>query len=124
MNIGLSHNDLKLDNVMILRDDKDFSHAKLIDFGVSTQLKGKKLDEIAGTCYNMAPEVLEGSYDEKADIWSFGAMIYWLIKGGIPFAYNSEKVEWIFFERELRPMPKRISPQMGQFVFSVMERDP
>ena len=35
---------------------------KLIDFGLSKASRSKKLTEIAGTPYYMAPEVLKGSY--------------------------------------------------------------
>ena len=64
----------------------------------------------------MAPEVLMVAlgysylpYSKKADIWSFGAMLFWLIKGGVPFTFNDDKKQWIYFEREIRSLPSRIS---------------
>ena len=50
---------------------------RLIDFGLSKITKSKVLlHEIAGTPYYMAPEVLDGNYNEKADIWSLGCVLY------------------------------------------------
>ena len=40
---------------------------------------------MAGTPYYMAPEVLDGSYSKKADIWSLGVLLYTLVSGYLPF---------------------------------------
>lgn len=38
-----------------------------------------------GTVYTMAPEVLKGDYDNKADIWSIGVLTFMLLSSSIPF---------------------------------------
>jgi len=59
---------------------------KIIDFGLSKRHDGvKKLKTIAGTPYYMAPEVLNGNYDSKVDIWSLGVLLYVLMSGYLPF---------------------------------------
>ena len=59
---------------------------KIIDFGLSKRHKqGEKLHNVAGTPYYMAPEVLEGDYDEKCDVWSLGVLLYVLMSGYLPF---------------------------------------
>ena len=59
---------------------------KLIDFGLSKrQKKNEKLHNVAGTPYYMAPEVLEGNYDNKCDTWALGVLLYVLMSGYLPF---------------------------------------
>lgn len=68
----------------------DAGSVRLIDFGLSKISKNKQLlHEIAGTPYYMAPEVLDGQYNEKADIWSLGVLLYVLVSGYLPFQGSS-----------------------------------
>ena len=76
------HRDIKPENIMITESNS----VRLIDFGLSKISKKQVLlHEIAGTPYYMAPEVLEGNYNEKADIWSLGVLLYVLVSGYLPF---------------------------------------
>ena len=68
--------------------DKD-DQIKLIDFGLAKIAMGKNQSEVAGTPYYMAPEVLEGKYTQKADIWSMGVLVYTMVSGYLPFQGNS-----------------------------------
>lgn len=42
-----------------------------------------------GTPYYQAPEIYEGNgYDEKADLWSLGIILFQLVSGKLPFTIS------------------------------------
>ena len=41
--------------------------------------------EILGTPYYMAPEVIEGRYTKQCDMWSIGVITYTMLTGVHPF---------------------------------------
>lgn len=97
---GVMHRDLKPDNILF-EDNSSNSRLKIIDFGASKSFKkGKIYDEIVGTPYYIAPEVLSCAYTEKCDIWSIGIILYTMLSGSPPFtgSSNSEIYEKILEE--------------------------
>ena len=85
---GVTHRDLKPDNVMVTHDGR----VKLLDFGIAlrrpalsntaTTASGDVLGVLTGTIGYMAPEqVRTGEVDSRADIFSFGALLYELLAG-------------------------------------------
>jgi calcium-dependent protein kinase len=88
-NHQIIHRDIKPENLLLKEqiesDDSDFD-IKLIDFGASLQIDNKKkANQVVGTPYYVAPEVLMGSYDSKCDIWSAGVILYIMLCGYPPF---------------------------------------
>lgn len=43
-----------------------------------------------GTLLYMAPEIFDGKYDEKCDIWSCGVILYKVLSGRFPFEASDE----------------------------------
>ena len=42
-------------------------------------------DEVLGTPYYIAPEVIKGSFGKPSDMWSIGVMTYMMLTGVPPF---------------------------------------
>lgn len=54
------------------------------DFGLAVQ-QTRVVEKEVGTPYYMAPEVIKGSYNCKADMWSVGVVMYWMFFSDFPF---------------------------------------
>ena len=90
-NRKIVHRDIKPDNILIesMPTDKhpdDPWQIKVVDFGTAMRFKkGSKITQTFGTSYYVAPEVLDGNYNEKCDIWSAGVVLYMMLSGRPPF---------------------------------------
>ncbi|GAX10977.1 hypothetical protein FisN_2Lh507 [Fistulifera solaris] len=82
---GIIHRDLKLENFLFSNQEPD-SELKMIDFGLSKHFElGQSLHDKVGTPYTVAPEIIQGAYDEKCDVWAVGVITYLLLSGETPF---------------------------------------
>ena len=82
--LGITHRDIKPENIMYGRDGE----VRLVDFGLAKDC-AHHMKSYAGTPYFMAPEVLNGNYTHKCDIWSLACVLYMLISGHLPFQGSS-----------------------------------
>ncbi|CAH9068877.1 unnamed protein product [Cuscuta epithymum] len=87
---GVVHRDLKPENFLFASKDER-SPLKAIDFGLSDYVRpDERLNDIVGSAYYVAPEVLHRSYGTEADMWSVGVIAYILLCGSRPFWARSE----------------------------------
>ncbi|KAL2540903.1 Calcium-dependent protein kinase 8 [Abeliophyllum distichum] len=88
---GVIHRDLKPEN-FLFANKKETAPLKAIDFGLSVFFKpGERFNEIVGSPYYMAPEVLKRNYGPEVDVWSAGVILYILLCGVPPFWAETEQ---------------------------------
>lgn len=82
---GVMHRDLKPENFLFAGPEED-APLKTIDFGLSMFFKpGEIFNDVVGSPYYVAPEVLRKKYGIQADVWSAGVILYILLSGVPPF---------------------------------------
>ena len=126
--LGIVHRDLKPENILF-ENKRKFSEIKLIDFGLSRKcLNDDDLKSIVGTPYYVAPEVLEGIYNEKCDVWSIGIIAYSLLNGSPPFVAKDKKriFEKIKKDSIIFPLEKFsfISERAKKFILRALTKNP
>ena len=107
---GICHRNLKPDNILFLSEKNDsdiklinFSLSKIYSFGKYKNDKNLEIEEekenktrmnkLVGNAYFISPEMINGNYNEKCDIWSAGIILYFLLSGEPPFnGMNNEEV--------------------------------
>ena len=93
-NKNIVHRDIKPENI-VFGKKRDYSTLKLIDFGLATTTRNTKRNS-CGSPYYMAPEIINGHFCKKTDIWSVGVIIYLMLTGKHPFEITKDGKEDIF----------------------------
>ncbi|KAL2327327.1 hypothetical protein Fmac_020754 [Flemingia macrophylla] len=89
--LGVMHRDLKPENFLFVNQQEE-APLKAIDFGLSAFFKpGEIFNDVVGSPYYVAPEVLRKRYGPEADVWSAGVILYILLSGVPPFWGETEQ---------------------------------
>jgi len=98
--IGITHGDLKPENLMLSTNRKEDSTIQIVDFGCSQVSSPKGIIETKSSAGNTPaycpPEVLENPNDpvsSKMDIWGLGVVIYIMLTGLHPFDLNGKNTD-------------------------------
>lgn len=135
--VGLIHRDIKPANIMLTKQGNDHDAVKLLDFGLAKALAhgedtvGTRDDRLVGTPLYMAPEVIRDANARSAagDIYSLGAVAYFLLTGTDVFAANTI-VEVCAHHLHTAPTPlsertdRKIPPELAALVLACLAKDP
>ena len=125
---GIVHRDIKADNIMVNAKKQ----VKVMDFGLA-KLKGSlkltRTSSTVGTLGYMAPEQIQGSdVDARSDIFAFGALLFEMLTGRLPFRGDHEAaMMYSIINEDPEPLQKyRVdAPEELQRIISrALEKDP
>lgn len=125
--LGIVHRDLKPENILF-ENKSQFSDIKIIDFGLSRKyLNEEDLHSVVGSPFYVAPEVLDGVYDEKCDVWSIGILAFCLMYGFPPFVSTNK--DDVFQKIKHQPLKfpytrEPLSKAAKNFIYSALNKNP
>jgi serine/threonine-protein kinase len=97
---GIVHRDLKPANLFVVQGDGGEDRLKVLDFGLARVLRGPATASspspvtpegiICGTPAFISPEAVSGEgIDARSDVYSLGAVLYFLVTGTVVFPHLS-----------------------------------
>ncbi len=133
---GLLHRDVKPANIMLCERGGIYDFVKVLDFGIGVfrdepekNLSDKNRQYIIGTPGFLSPEAIQGSdrMDVSSDIYSLGAVAYYLLTGKRIFEEKSlQKLLLCHIQENPPPLSSichHLSPDLEIVIMSCLEKE-
>src|SRR4051794_18154425 len=129
---GVVHRDVKPANILIAGRPGSY-HACLTDFGLTKHAQAEsgvtKTGMFVGTVDYIAPEqLMGGSLDARADVYSLGCVLYQALTGQVPFPADSSMAKMYAHGNQPPPVPSAVVPdlpkQFDDVIARAMAKDP
>ena len=124
---GITHRDVKPNNILL----DQAGRALLTDFGIARAVVDPALTQtgaLIGTPAYMAPELIAGRpFDQRADVYALGLVLYEMATGRPPFHGG---LETLLYQQvhQAPPSPQRLNPRLpaaaGRVILRALEKDP
>ena len=129
---GITHRDLKPDNLFVIPEPADASRerVKILDFGIAKlhMMAGDSLKTRTGTLMGtpvyMSPEQCLGTkeVDHRSDVYSLGIIIYEMLTGQPPFVSEGFGELLNMHLHEIPPSLRKFAPQVTAEIEEVVVR--
>jgi len=124
---GVYHRDVKPGNIM-LEETGEGVRATLIDFGVARHEYAAYHtlhSSMLGTPSYMPPEIAEGQFDARSDVYSLGIVLYTMLRGRPPFTHNNPlQVLEMHRTKPLPPLPSGVLEDVRSLVREMLQKQP
>jgi serine/threonine-protein kinase len=119
--LGIIHRDIKPANIFLCRQGGELDIAKVLDFGLVKVVEGPEHENVTrdgvvtGTPQYLAPEALTDpdSIDGRSDLYSLGAVGYYLVTGQQVFSGNIVEICGHHLHTEPKPPSARLGCELS-----------
>src|SRR5579859_290159 len=142
--LGITHRDIKPDNILLIRQPDGSDLVKVLDFGIAKVREGSfdigggytatQTGLIIGTPQYISPEQAKGEHgdqiDGRADLYSLGIVLYEMVTGELPFQSQTAVGMLMHHLQTPPPDPKQVKPDLNippalsALLHKALEKDP
>ncbi|HXE91887.1 MAG TPA: protein kinase [Terriglobales bacterium] len=125
--LGITHRDIKPDNILLVKQPDGTETVKVLDFGIAKVREGAmdvgagytatKTGMVVGTPQYLSPEQALGksgdAIDGRSDLYSLGIVLYEMLTGKLPFESDTPMGLLLHHIQTVPRAPHEVRPDLG-----------